>query len=114
MFPVLAYTAYQDGGITRLNWLAPSLALATLFTLAVGPAQTLFAWRLAVPEVRERRSWFWSHLLVSSLVYTEWKNVIARIAQIKELVGESQWNVTPRTEDPATEPSHPTRPEVNA
>ena len=114
MFPVLAYTAYRDGGIGQLNWLAPALVLATLFTLAVGPAQTLFAWRLAVPEVRERRSWFWSHLLVSTLVYTEWKNVIARIAQIKELVGESQWTVTPRTEDPATEPSQPTRPEVNA
>ncbi len=67
-----------------------------------------------MPEVRERTSWFWSHLLVSSLVYTEWKNVIARIAQIKELVGESQWNVTPRTDDPSTEPAHPTHPEVTA
>ena len=114
MFPVLAYTAYRDGGITQLNWLAPSLLLATLFTLAVGPAQTLFAWRLAVPEIRERKAWFVSHLLVSSLVYTEWKNVIARIAQIKELVGESQWNVTPRTDDPATGPANPTHPEVTA
>jgi cellulose synthase/poly-beta-1,6-N-acetylglucosamine synthase-like glycosyltransferase/CheY-like chemotaxis protein len=114
MFPVLAYTAYRDGGISQLNWLAPALVLATLFTLAVGPAQTLFAWRLAVPELRERKSWFWSYLLVSSLVYTEWKNVIARIAQIKELVGEAQWNVTPRTDDPLAATSHPNRPEVNA
>ena len=108
MFPVLAYTAYRDGGITQLNWLAPALLLTTLFTLAVGPAQTLFAWRLAVPEIRERSSWFWSHLLVSSLVYTEWKNIIARIAQIKELVGEAQWNVTPRsagTTDRTTDPA---------
>ena len=30
-------------------------------------------------------------------VYTEWKNIIGRIAQVKELVGEAQWNVTPRT-----------------
>jgi cellulose synthase/poly-beta-1,6-N-acetylglucosamine synthase-like glycosyltransferase/DNA-binding response OmpR family regulator len=96
IFPVLAYTAYRDGGVTQLNWLAPSLILATLFTLAVGPAQTLFAWRLAVPELRRHKSWFWSHLLVSSIFYTEWKNVISRVAQIKELVGEHQWNVTPR------------------
>jgi cellulose synthase/poly-beta-1,6-N-acetylglucosamine synthase-like glycosyltransferase/CheY-like chemotaxis protein len=96
MFPVLAYTAYREGGVTELNWLAPALLLATLFTLAVGPAQTLFAWRLAVPELRAHKRWFWSHLLVSSIFYTEWKNVIARIAQIKELVGEHQWNVTPR------------------
>ena len=104
MFPVLAYKAYQDGGITRLHWLAPALLLATLFTLAVGPAQTLFAWRLAAPEIRGRTRWFWSHLLVSSLVYTEWKNIVARIAQVKELVGESQWNVTPRTADPDPHP----------
>ena len=52
ILPVLAYTAWRDGGIAQLNWLAPSLILATLFTLAVGPAQTLFAWRLAVPEIR--------------------------------------------------------------
>ncbi len=96
MFPVLAYTAYQEGGVTELNWLAPALLLATLFTLAVGPAQTLFAWRLAVPELRAHKSWFWSHLLVSSIFYTEWKNVISRIAQIKELAGEHQWHVTPR------------------
>ncbi len=115
MFPVLAYTAYREGGITQLNWLAPALLLTTLFTLAVGPAQTLFAWRLAVPELRQRKAWFWSHLLVSSLVYTEWKNIIARIAQVKELVGESQWNVTPRSDAPDSE-SRPstTTPEVNA
>jgi cellulose synthase/poly-beta-1,6-N-acetylglucosamine synthase-like glycosyltransferase/GGDEF domain-containing protein len=114
MFPVLAYTAYREGGITQLNWLAPALGLATLFTLAVGPAQTLFAWRLAVPELRERKSWFWTYLLVSSVIYTEWKNVIARIAQIKELFGEAQWNVTPRTDEPATALSNPIRPEVDA
>ena len=39
----------------------------------------------------------------TSLVYTEWKNVVARIAQIKELVGEAQWNVTPRTADDGEE-----------
>jgi cellulose synthase/poly-beta-1,6-N-acetylglucosamine synthase-like glycosyltransferase/CheY-like chemotaxis protein len=96
MFPVLAYMAYRDGGITHLRWTVPALVLATLFTLAVGPAQTLFAYRLAVPELRRERAWFWSYLLVSSLVYTEWKNVIARVAQIKELLGEHQWTVTPR------------------
>ena len=42
-----------------------------------------------MPEIRERSSWFWSHLLVSSVVYTEWKNIIGRIAQVKELVGEA-------------------------
>ena len=103
MFPVLAFTAYREGGLDELNWLAPALVLATLFTVTVGPLQTVFAYRLAVPQLRERKAWFWSYLLVSSLVYTEWKNVVARISQIKELVGEAQWNVTPRTADDGEE-----------
>ena len=70
-----------------------------------------------MPEIRERTAWFWSHLLVSSLVYTEWKNIIARIAQIKELVGESQWNVDPAHRPTTPETESPTRtatPEVSA
>ena len=69
-----------------------------------------------MPEIRERTSWFWSHLLVSSLVYTEWKNIIARIAQIKELLGESPVERhpahRPRPADRVRPPS--THPEVNA
>lgn len=115
MFPVIGFKAYQAGGFSHLSWLAPALVLATMFTLAVGPGQTLFARRLAVPEIRRRTWWFWSHLLVSSLVYTEWKNIVARIAHVKELVGETQWNVTPRheTDDRDTD-QHPAASEVSA
>ena len=34
--------------------------------------------------------------LVATVFFTEFKNVIARVAQIKELVGERHWKVTPR------------------
>ncbi len=105
ILPVLGYTAYRDGGVGHLRWAVPALLLSTLFTLAVGPAQTLFAKRLAVPEVRRHSRWFWSYLLVSSIVYTEWKNIIARVAQVKELLGEAQWNVTPRTTETPNEVS---------
>ena len=105
ILPVLGYTAYRDGGVGNLRWAVPALLLSTLFTLAVGPAQTLFAKRLAVPEVRRHSRWFWSYLLVSSIVYTEWKNIIARVAQVKELLGEHQWNVTPRTTETPNEVS---------
>ena len=37
--------------------------------------------------------------LVTAPVYTELKNVISRVAQIKELMGERQWKVTPRGVD---------------
>jgi hypothetical protein len=103
ILPVLAYTAYRDGGVGHLRWAVPALLLSTLFTVTVGPAQTLFARRLAVPEVRRHSRWFWSYLLVSSIVYTEWKNIIARVAQVKELLGEHQWNVTPRTTETPSE-----------
>ena len=64
--------------------------------------QTLFAYRLAAPSVRREKRWFWLYLLVSVLAYTEFKNVVARLAQLKELSGERRWIVTPR--DVAAEP----------
>jgi len=39
---------------------------------------------------------------VASLLYTEFKNTIARVAQIKELMGERDWRVTPRTPESET------------
>lgn len=100
ILPVLGYTAYQEGG---LGGAVPALLLSTVFTLGVGPVQTLFAKRLAVPEVRQHTRWFWSYLLVSSVVYIEWKNIIARVAHIKEILGEHEWNVTPRTAETKSE-----------
>jgi hypothetical protein len=36
-------------------------------------------------------------VVVSTLFYTEMKNLISRVAQVKELLGERQWIVTPRS-----------------
>ena len=105
ILPLVAFLAWRDGGLDRLDWLISVFVLTTLFTLSVGPGQTLFARRLAVPEIRRRGSWFSSYLLVSTLAYTEWKNVIGRVSQVKELVGERQWKVTPRAASP--EPAAP-------
>lgn len=96
VIPLLAFFAWKAGGVTDLDLLIPLFVLTTLFTLSVGPGQTLFAYRLATPEIRRHRGWFVLHLVVSSLVYTEMKNVIGRVAQIKELTGDRQWKVTPR------------------
>ena len=67
------------------------------FTASTGPGQTWVAYRLAVPEIRRRTAWFVSYLLVSTLVYAEFKNVISRVAQVKELMGDRRWVVTTRT-----------------
>jgi hypothetical protein len=33
---------------------------------------------------------------VASIFYTEFKNLISRVAQVKELMRERAWKVTPR------------------
>jgi len=96
IFPLLAFIAWHDG--TQAIELNISIfVLASLFTLSVGPAQVLFAYRLAAPEIRRNRRWFWSYLVVSLFFYTPFKNIIARVAQVKEFSGERRWVVTPRS-----------------
>jgi hypothetical protein len=107
MFPLVAFFAWRDGGVNELNWLVPLFVLTTLFTLSVGPGQTLFARKLGALEIRRQRFWFLRYLIVSSLFYTEFKNVIARVAQLKEFSGEREWKVTPRpVSSPAQETSN--------
>ncbi|MDO8391649.1 MAG: response regulator [Actinomycetota bacterium] len=98
IFPIIAYWMVNTGN--RVDWFVPIFVLTTLFTLSVGPGQTYFAYRLAAPEIREHRRWFIAYFFISSLVYTEFKNMIARVAQIKELMGDRQWKVTPRQATP--------------
>ncbi|MCB5912103.1 glycosyltransferase [Streptomyces pinistramenti] len=96
ILPVLAYSAWRAGGLQHLDWAVPVCVLAMLFTVAAGPVQALFAWRLAVPELRGRGPWFWSYLLVSTVFYSHFKNMVARQAHLKEALGDRQWRVTPR------------------
>jgi len=102
VFPLMAFYAWKAGSVRELNWMIPIFVLTTVFTLSVGPGQTYFARRLAVPELRRQRYWFLSYLLVSTFFYTEMKNLISRVAQIKEAMGERQWTVTSRASSPST------------
>ena len=96
VFPIIAFWIYKFHGVKQLNWLVPIFVLTTLFTASVGPGQALFAYLKADPEIKKHKAWFIWYLLFSSLVYTEFKNIIARVAQIKELMCERSWRVTPR------------------
>jgi cellulose synthase/poly-beta-1,6-N-acetylglucosamine synthase-like glycosyltransferase len=96
MIPIVAFLAVKSGGVDKLDWLIPLFVFTTLFTLTVGPGQTVFAWILAAPDIKRHRSWFWWYLLVASLLYTEFKNVINRVSQLKEWARDRQWKVTPR------------------
>jgi hypothetical protein len=71
--------------------------MSTLFTLSVAPGQAYFAYKLSDPEIRKNKKWFTYYLIVGSIFYVEFKNVIARVAQMKELFRERHWKVTPRT-----------------
>ncbi|TJZ49523.1 glycosyltransferase [Streptomyces piniterrae] len=96
ILPILLYSAWRAGGFERLDWAVPICVLAVVFTMAAGPVQALFAWRLAVPELRQRSPWFWSYFFVSTFFYSHFKNLVARQAHLKEALGDRQWRVTPR------------------
>nr|WP_246096281.1 glycosyltransferase [Streptomyces botrytidirepellens] len=97
ILPVLLYAAWRAGGPGELDWAVPIGLLATLFTLSAGVVQALFAWRLAIPELRRRRAWFWRYLFVATFFYSHFKNIVARQALLKEVLRDQQWRVTPRS-----------------
>lgn len=96
IFPIVLFWLY--GPTARsVDWFVPIFVLTSLFTLSVGPWQALFAYLRAEPQIRRRASWFWFYLFVSSVFYTPYKNLLAVVAQLKELRHERAWKVTPRT-----------------
>lgn len=101
--PLIGFLAWREDGVANLDWMVPVFVLTTLFTLSVGPGQAIFAYRLGVEELRGRRLWFLAYFLIASLAYTEFKNIVSRVAHVKELTGDRRWVVTPRaTTTPAT------------
>ena len=97
MVPIILFWIKKYNGAQNIEWLIPIFVMTTLFTLSVGPGQVYFSYTLSTPEIRQHKSWFLYYLIVGSLYYTEYKNTIARVAQIKELFKERHWKVTPRT-----------------
>jgi cellulose synthase/poly-beta-1,6-N-acetylglucosamine synthase-like glycosyltransferase len=98
VFPLVAYWLMARGDRLSSGW--PFFFFTTVFVLHVGPHQTWYAYKLADPEIKQHKSWFWGYLLFSSLFYTEFKNTVARVAHVKEFVGERAWKVTPRSDAP--------------
>lgn len=102
-WPLLGFLIWRDGG---LDLMSPLFGLITLYVLVSGPLQTAAAYRLAAPEVRAHPRWFAFALVANLFFYTEFKNLVNRVAHLKQLRGEHQWVVTPRTAPStgATEP----------
>jgi CheY-like chemotaxis protein len=97
MFPIILYWVVKYGGVDRIDWLIPIFVMTTLFTLSVAPGQVFFAYILSDSEIHKHKQWFVFYLIVAAVFYTEFKNVVARVAQVKELFRERRWKVTPRT-----------------
>jgi cellulose synthase/poly-beta-1,6-N-acetylglucosamine synthase-like glycosyltransferase len=93
MWPILAFAVLRDGHLPSGVIL---LALITVATAISGPVQLFFAYRLAAPEIRQRRSWWWQYLAFSVLFYQEWKNLIVRVAHLRQALHQEEWVVTPR------------------
>jgi cellulose synthase/poly-beta-1,6-N-acetylglucosamine synthase-like glycosyltransferase len=107
VIPIIIFWVWKYGGIDRIDWLVPVFLLTTLFTFSVAPGQTILAYLRADPEIKQRKKWFFFYLLVSMVFYTEYKNLIARVAQVKEILLERNWRVTPRpTARDATPPTN--------
>ncbi|MFP5489285.1 MAG: hypothetical protein ACLGHQ_13390, partial [Acidimicrobiia bacterium] len=102
VLPLVAYWTYRGDPLSH-GW--PIFVCTTVFVLHVGPAQTWYAYRLADPEIKQHRRWFWAYLVFATLFYTEYTNTIARVSHIKEWVGERSWKVTPRGDSPTGVPT---------
>ena len=72
------------------------MRLTTAFTLTTGPILIAFAYKLGAPEIREHTSWWWQYVFVSVIAYSELKNIIVRVAQIRHILRQDEWVVTPR------------------
>ena len=70
IFPLVAFWIYR-GDV--LDWTVPIFLATTIFTATVGPGQVGFAYRLAHPDIKKHRSWFWQYLFFLLLIYTEAK-----------------------------------------
>ena len=95
VFPIIAFWVWYYGS-SRVDWYVPLFVLTSLFTLTVGPGQAAFAYALADRQIHDRGAWFFYYLVVGSIFYTPYKNLIAVVAQVKELMRERTWKVTPR------------------
>jgi DNA-binding response OmpR family regulator/cellulose synthase/poly-beta-1,6-N-acetylglucosamine synthase-like glycosyltransferase len=97
MLPIIIFWTLKFGGLNKIDWLVPIFVMTTIFTLGTGPAQTVLAWRLANRDIRRHGSWFLYYLVMSSVFYTAFKNLIAVVAQVNEALQQRKWMVTPRT-----------------
>jgi len=103
MVPLVAFWSVRAGGIFKLDWLVPIFVFFTLFIMATGPGQLIFTWHNADPEIKKNRGWFLYYLVTSLFMFAALKNILARVALIKEVLKERAWRITSRNPFATTE-----------
>jgi cellulose synthase/poly-beta-1,6-N-acetylglucosamine synthase-like glycosyltransferase len=103
IIPIIIF-AYVRGD--KVDWTLELFVSMSVITAIVGPVSVFFAYRLAHPSL-QKSSWFIIYGIFSLFFYTELKNVICRVALIKQVFGETGWRVTPRSPSaPAKDPEN--------
>ena len=96
MVPLIAFWSIRAGGIFMLDWLIPIFVFFTLFIMSSGPGQLIFTWHNADPEIKKNKGWFLYYLVTSMFMFAALKNILARVAVIKEVLKERAWRITSR------------------
>jgi cellulose synthase/poly-beta-1,6-N-acetylglucosamine synthase-like glycosyltransferase len=97
VLPVIAVISAKYGGPHRLNWFVPLFVASTILAWSAWVLQAFCAWQLAVPDLRRRGGWFVWFWMVSFVFYTHFKHLVTVVAQMKELMRETEWKITPRS-----------------
>lgn len=104
IFPLMAYAVLHPHQ-EHAHWLLPFFLFTSLLTVAVSSVQAAFAYVLGAPDIRRHRRWYLSYALLTGPLYSEFKNAIARVSQLKQLLGERHWRVTTRSATDESSPS---------
>jgi cellulose synthase/poly-beta-1,6-N-acetylglucosamine synthase-like glycosyltransferase len=91
--PLVAYGLLRGDGL--MLWSSTPAIVATAVAATAVPAQLAATLRLAHPDIRQSPRSL-ALYTVCLPFYAEFKNVVSRMAQIRELTGRQHWIVTPR------------------
>ena len=94
--PILAFWIIRAGSIEDIEWTVPILLTTTIYVLATGPLQTVVAYINSAPQIRPHFGWFALHFCLAYL-YAEFLTMLSRVAHLRQLLGEREWRVTPRS-----------------
>lgn len=96
IFPILAFWIVRAGSIDRIEWTVPILLMATVYVLSTGPLQILIAYINSAPQIRSHPGWFALHFFLANL-YAEFLTMLSRVGHLRQLMGEREWRITPRS-----------------